>query len=608
LRKNRDKKTAKQARDWFKFRVVSLLVFLLVWMSGLCVRLAELTLFSDSRVESYSARQAKGKVKIDLPRGVIYDRNYNELAVSVMRHSVYVNPRKVKNVDLMADRLSAILEKDKKTNRKKLRRRLYKMIKRKANKRFVWVKRKVSPAVYARLKAEKLIGVGFVKEAKRYYPKRDIAARIIGYSGMDDQGLYGLEIKYDDLIKPASSRFTVLKDALGRPVSMPSAVSIAEKALPHDLVLTIDERIEYVVESALERKVLQSGAKGGVAIVIDPTSGEILAMAEQPRYNPNSIRRYRHRSKVSRSVSTPVEPGSTFKLFVVAGALEENLLTPLSKIDCENGKYRIADHVFKEANRGHYKLLTASEVIEKSSNIGAIKMAQALGPDLYSSYLKKFGFGRKTGIDLPGESSGLLLDVKDWSKTSLPSISFGQGIGVTPIQLVQGLSVFADNGIMHRPHLVRGIARGDKFEKISGGGEGVRIISAETAKMVTRMMVDVVEKGTGKAARIDGFVVAGKSGTAQKIDPATRRYSPDKFLSSFAGFFPAYNPRLAILVMIDEPKGVAWGGAVAGPVFADIGKRVARILRIPSTNTPVYQIAWNRVINADGKKTTSKHE
>ncbi len=567
-----------------------------MWFAGTFVRLAQLMFFSDIRVEEFSDRQQTGSVKIHLPRGSVYDRNMNELAVSIKMDSVYLNPRKITNQEEVSKTLSRMLEPKNRIKRRALHNKLARSLKKYSGKSFVWARRKVPQEICDKIREKNIRGVGFVKESKRFYPKREIAAKIIGFCGIDNQGLYGLEYKYDKIMRPQSSQFTVLKDALGRPISMPDALSIFEESAPFDIVLTIDERIQYIAEKALERQVKKVGAKSGVAIVMDPATGDILAMAEQPRYNPNNFAKYGSEWWKPKAVADAVEPGSTFKLFVVAAALETKAVRPTERIDCENGRYRVAGRNFREAHYGKYEILTVSEIISKSSNIGAIKLGERLGAERLLASLRLFGFGSKTGIDLPGESAGLLRPVSEWSRWSLPSISFGQEVAVTPIQLISGVSAIANGGYLIRPKLVKALLRNGKEMKVIKTEIRHRVISERTAKAVIDMMVGVVRDGTGKRASIPGFTVAGKTGTAQKIDPVTKTYSGDKYLSSFVGFFPANKPRLAILVMVDEPEGMAWGGVVAAPVFSEIAVRSARILRIPSADMDVYEIDWKKMM------------
>ncbi|VAX17151.1 Cell division protein FtsI [Peptidoglycan synthetase] [hydrothermal vent metagenome] len=590
-----------EGERWIRFRVSMIAIALFAGFIVMGVRLAQLIFYTDTRVAEFAERQSVGSVKIHLPRGLIYDRNLNELAVSIEMNSIFVNPRKITQTNKLARSLARVLEPGSGARRLKLQRKLVRSINKRKNKSFVWVSRKVSQDVYMKIKNQGLPGVGFVKETKRFYPKRDIAAKIIGFCGIDNQGLYGLEYYYDEVIRPVNSRMTVLKDALGRPITMPGALDIPGRPAPYDLGLTIDERVQYITEKALERQVKRYDAKGGIAIVMDPMSGEILAIAEQPKYNPNNYAKYTAGWWKPKAVSNAVEPGSTFKLFVVATAIEKGLVHPDEKIDCEGGHYKYAGRYFKEANNGGYNNLTVNEIIAKSSNIGAIKIAEKIGPEKLYKNLRLFGFGSKTDIDLPGESAGLLRSVRKWSKWSLPSISFGQELSVTPIQLVAGVSVFANGGYLLRPRVVKAFLRDGVVAERFGTKVVRKVISRSTAKAVTNMMVKTVEEGTGKRASVPGFNVAGKTGTAQKADQKTKSYSTTKNLSSFIGFFPAENPRLSILVMIDEPKGVAWGGVVAAPVFKEIAMRAARILRIPSMNTEVYEIDWTKMIDREAK-------
>lgn len=564
---------------------------------GIAGRLTQLMALGDERVEEYSEKLHFGSLDVSLPRGAIYDRKLNEMAVSVDVDSIYINPRLVDNQAATIRAIVKELEPVDINSRNGLYKRIVADIKKGRGRSFIWVRRKVDEDTAKRVKTLGLRGVGMAKESKRYYPNREIASKIIGYCGMDNQGLYGIEYAYNRIMRPVNSRFTVLKDAFGRPVSMPDDMSVNAKSGPVDLELTIDERIQYITESALEKQTVKTNAKSGVALVMDPYTGEILAMAEYPRFNPNTGFKRSSGAVKPRAVEDALEPGSTFKLFVAAAALEEKLINPGDTLDCENGQYKTGGHEFKEAHRNRYGKLSVAEVIAKSSNIGAIKIGEKLGQKKLYSYLTGFGFGRKTGIDLPGESSGLLRPVQDWSATSLPSISFGQEVSVTPMQLGAGVSAIANGGYLVRPHFVKAYLRnGETLKTVEPETMG-RPISRVTAELLKEMMKGVtMEGGTGMKAAIPGFVVAGKTGTAQKLDHNTKTYSLDRHLASFVGFFPADAPRLVIVVMIDEPRGVEWGGAVAGPVFSEIGMKAARVLRIPSSSTDVYEINWGKLM------------
>ena len=588
--------TSKERR-WFRVRVWVVLIFLGVWLVALAGRLTQLMALGDERVEEYAENLHFGSLDVSLPRGAIYDRALNEMAVSVDVNSIYINPRVIGSTAITAKAVAKELEPVDMNARDMAYKRIVTDIKKGRGKSFIWVRRKVDEETASRVQRLGLRGVGLRKESKRYYPKRDSASKIIGYCGMDNQGLYGIEQAYNKVMRPVSSRFTVLKDALGRPVSMPDDLGVAGKSGPVDLELTIDDRIQYITEKALEKQAVKTNAKSGVALVMDPHTGEILAMAEYPQFNPNHRFKFSALAVRPRAVEDAVEPGSTFKLFVAAAALEEKLILPGDILDCENGQYKVGGHEFKEAHKNKYGMLTVAEIIAKSSNIGAIKIGEKLGQKKLYSYLTAFGFGRKTGIDLPGESSGLLTSVPGWSATSLPSISFGQEVSVTPMQLGAAVSSIANGGFLIRPHFVKAYMRnGETLKTVEPETMG-RPISRVSADLLKEMMKGVTtEGGTGMKAAIPGFVVAGKTGTAQKMDPVTKTYSLDRHLASFVGFFPADAPRLVIVVMIDEPRGVEWGGAVAGPVFSEIGVKAARVLRVPSSLTDVYEINWGKLM------------
>jgi len=555
-------------------------------------RLAQLMIFSEGKVAEYAQRQKFASHELHHPRGVIYDRNMNELALSLRMKSIYINPQKAGIPKSAAWALaSGMTTSAGKT--KQLAKKLNAKLEKNRDKYFMWVQRKSEPQVYAQVKKAGIPGVGFVDEYKRFYPKMDIASKIIGFSGMDNQGLSGLEYYYDRQIQGVHSKSRVRKDALGRAVDTLQNLEASETYAPFDLILTIDERIQYVAERALERKVKASGAKGGVAIVMDPHDGEILAIAEQPRFNPNHFSNYNPNHFKSHAISMPVEPGSTFKVFVAASAIEVGELRPRQLINCENGHYATGGKTFKEAHNRKFGLIPLSEVIAKSSNIGAIKIGEKMGRERLYQYLSRFGFGVRTGVDLPGESPGTLRETSRWSQVSLPSISFGQEVAATPIQMAVGFSVFANGGILVKPRILKALMQDGKVLKAYGKEQGKRVLSKSTVDTMVDMMTQVVDHGTGKQASVAGFKVAGKTGTAQVFDNKSGAYSQEHYLSSFIGFFPAQDPALVILVMIDSPDGVVWGGAVAGPVFSEIASRSARILRMPGVGTEVYEADWS---------------
>ena len=567
------------------------LVFAVMFLM-VAFRLGKLMLQSEGKVAEYAQRQKFSSMELHSPRGIIYDRNMGELAISLRMKSIYLNPQKVEDPKSAAKTIAENLAPGNRKAVDQLAKKIEKRIIRYKSRYFMWVERKAGPEIYERVKEANIRGIGFVDEYKRFYPKRDMMSKIIGFCGMDNQGLSGLEYYYDRQMHSVNAKSRVKKDAFGRPVETPDIMDMPGAMSPYDLALTIDEKIQYITEKALAERVKSSGAQGGVAIVMDPNAGDILAVAEQPRFNPNNFKKYTAASYKSHAISNPVEPGSTFKVFVTAAALEEKTIKPDSLIYCENGAYKTGGKVFKEAHLRRFGRLPVSQVIAKSSNIGAIKIGETLGQKKLDKYLREFGFGERTGVDMPAESQGTLRDISNWSQVSLPSISFGQEVSVTPIQLISAFSVFANGGYVVKPRIIKALMRDGKIIKSFSGRHGKKVLSTDTVKTMARMMTQVVSEGTGTQASVDGFAVAGKTGTAQIFDNKTGAYFEDKHISSFIGFFPAEKPALAILVMIHSPKGVAWGGAVAGPVFAQIASRSADILKIPSEHTEIYKIDW----------------
>jgi len=585
------------ARVLSRARIKTVGFVFLVLFALVAVRLAKLMVFSDEKVAEYAQRQKYSSHELHHPRGVIYDRNMKELAISLRMKSIYINPKRAGNLSKTAWAMASELTTGPKRT-KRLARKINASLSKNKNKYFVWIQRKAEPEVYASVKKANIDGVGFVDEYKRFYPKKDIAAKVIGFSGMDNLGLSGLEYYYDSQIHGVMAKSMVRKDALGRPVGSPEKMNLPVGNAPYDLVLTLDERIQFIAERALESKVLETGAKGGVVIVMDPKTGDILAIAEQPRFNPNNFSEYNTEQFKSHAISIPVEPGSTFKVFVTAAALEAKVLLAGELVDCENGRYTTGGKTFKEAHDRRFGMMPVSSVIAKSSNIGAIKIGEKLGPDRLYQYLRNFGFGLRTGVDLPAESPGTLREVSQWSQVSLPSISFGQEVAATPIQMAAGFSVFANGGYLVKPRVLKALTQEGEVVEDFTPVKGRRVLSQSTVKTMVGMMTDVVEQGTGKQAGASGFAVAGKTGTAQVFNNKSGAYSQEQYLSSFIGFFPAQDPALVVLVMINSPAGVAWGGAVAGPVFSEIVTRTARVLRMPGEGTDIYEADWAAMTTA----------
>lgn len=555
-----------------------IVVFLLMFLAfaAVALQLVHLQVWKRAELAARAERQQQRLVKLDPRRGTIYDRTGNELAVSLDVDSVYGVPSSVDNPKDLSRRLSRILQKDPRA----LERRLA------SDRNFVWISRKVDPAKADKVKELGSKEVGLVLETRRFYPKKTLAGSVIGFTGMDNEGLEGVERAYDTALSGVSGWVLAEKDASGRTV-FPGGPGFQYK-LPKpgkDVVLTIDEVIQHIAEKELDGALARSRARGGVCIVMNPWTGEVLALAVRaserggPAFNPNMPQRYRPGEWRNRAVTDAFEPGSIFKPILAAAALEEKVVHPLERFDCSAGSIRVADRVIKDAER--HGVLTFTDVIAQSSNVGTIKVAERLGKQKFYKYITAFGFGRKTGIDFPGEIAGLLKDYRLWSGVSIASISIGQEIGVTPIQMAAAYCALANGGTLMKPYIVSEIVDRE-------GGEGVkftpqalgRVASEETCKKVTKMLERVVEEGTGQKAGPAGYLAAGKTGTAQKVDAATGMYSKRAYTSSFVGFVPADSPKLVILVMVDSPEGVIWGGSVAAPVFKAVAEESLAYLQV----------------------------
>ena len=457
----------------------------------------------------------------------------------------------------------------------------------KSNRHFVWIKRKSEMNAVEKLKQLDLAGVGFIAEAKRYYPKRKLAASTLGFVGLDNQGLAGVEHFHHAVLKGNPQRSVLEKDARGRFLWTTAYAQEINKG-KRDVVLTLDEVIQFIAERELKQQVREYQAKSGLAIVMDPYTGAIYALASAPEFNPNNYAAYPKHFWRNDAVASAYEPGSIFKPIVAAATLEEGLAGPNDIFFCENGSFKVGKSRIGEASDHQFGWLTLRNIIAKSSNIGAIKIAQELGKTRFYDYMQKFGFGGKLGVDLPGEASGSLQSLPQWSGLSLASMSFGHEIAVTPIQMVSAVAAIANGGVLIRPRMTQAILKNGTVEKTFEPEVIQTVLSEETSRQMINILKSVVKTGTGAKAAIPGFEVAGKTGTAQKIDPATQSYSKTKYLASFIGFVPADAPRLVILVMIDEPQKSYWGGEVAAPVFQKIARKTLRYLHIPSSLDRVF--------------------
>lgn len=560
-----------------KYRVYFVLALFFIFFSAVFLRAFQLQILEAPKLKKMAAKQHRKTVNVQSKRGDIYDRNLKELAVSIEVDSVYAQPGKVESPAKAARSLAPVLSMDAREIEKKLS----------SGQNFVWIKRQVDLKEEERGAVTSIEGVGITKESRRYYPNRQLASNIIGFTGLDAIGLEGIERYYDSMLKGAASKITGDKDATGRMLLFEDP----NKKVPVEgmvVELTIDKTIQYIAEKVLKKAVEDSDARGGVALVMDPNTGEVLAMASQPTFDPNDIGRFDSRQWRNRSVTDVFEPGSTFKLFLVAAALEEDLIKTKDIIYCENGSYRVADRTFHDHEPHGW--LTVPQIIKYSSNIGSAKIGEKLGKVQLYRYLKAFGFGSKTGIDLPGEASGALRHYSKWSGVTIDTVSFGQGISVTALQLTSALSSVANGGFLMKPYVVRSIKDPNGAVVRESHPEILRrVISEDTARKMTEMLIGVTEQGgTGVKAAMPDFEVAGKTGTAQKPDFKNGGYMKDAFVASFFGFVPARSPRLAIVVAVDEPRiRDYWGGSIAAPAFRDIAQQSLSYLGVfPENKAP----------------------
>ncbi|MBI1921219.1 MAG: transpeptidase family protein [Geobacter sp.] len=553
---------------WAKRRIYTVGAFFAVFFTVVSARAFYLQIVKHEDWVKLAERQHQKTVALTPARGAIYDAHGEPLAVSIEMDSCYAEPRNIEEMEDTVASLAPLLG----INRDELVRKLS------ASRNFVWLQRRMSPEQAKKIKGLKMDGIGFVKETKRFYPNSETAAHVVGFTGMDPEGLEGIELKYDDLIVGNTGYLVTERDALGRSVGQ---AIVKQSSQGGDITLTLDKNIQYIAEKELGKAVLASGAKGGMALVMEPRTGKVLALANYPNFNPNSYSQYSPWVLRNRLVADSFEPGSTFKTFLVAAALEEKIVSPGDSFNCENGSYSIGGRVIHDTHK--YSRLSVADILKYSSNIGAAKIGMRLGRDKLYGYLKNFGFAERSGIDLPGEAIGYLRDKSQWFGVDLSTISFGQGVSVSAVQLTAAMSAIANGGVLMKPYLV---------EKVTDSNGAVirrfephqvrRVISPETATSVGRMMEGVTtEGGTGMNASVDGYRVAGKTGTAQKVDPVTKGYSVDKRTASFLGFLPVDDPRLTIMVIIDEPKTSPYGGVVAAPAFSAIAQQSLCYLHVP---------------------------
>ncbi|MFH1360076.1 MAG: penicillin-binding transpeptidase domain-containing protein [Candidatus Omnitrophota bacterium] len=538
-----------------RFSLIFLTFFVLLLV--FTVKLLFIQIFSSSFLANIAKKQHDHLIELEPKRGGIYDRHRRPLALNVTAYSLYAKPRMMtlQDKEKAIDELSRLLHLKESYLNDRLDR----------NKYFIWLARKLSPDDMQKIKDLQLHGLDFLKESKRFYPNQSLGMHVLGFVGMDHHGLEALELLFDRQLKGESGWSQIIRDAKHR------ELLIEKKFIPakdgFDLVLTIDETIQYIAERALEKAFKKHNAKGASIILMNPKTGEILAMANQPSFDGNKAYESPSDAHRNRALVDMYEPGSVFKIVTAAAALEEKIFNEKDKIFCENGEYRVANHILHDYHP--YGTLTFSEVFEQSSNIGVTKIAQKLGPAIVYKYASLFRFGQLTGINLPGEIGGILKKPSQWSKTTIGAFPIGQEVTVTALQLVCAIATIANDGIYMKPFVVKYIQdqKGEIIDEYQPKAQA-QVISQETAVRLKNILTKVVEQGTGRMARIKNVSVAGKTGTAQKV--VDGRYSQNKFYASFIGFAPVDDPQIAAVVVFDEPHPNHFGGTVAAPVFKEV--------------------------------------
>lgn len=590
---------------WVRLRIGFLGLLLGV---GLCIvlgRAFQLQVMEQERLSGMARDQYLRTAELAPHRGEILDRRGTRLAASVEVESIYVDPWLLGSTD--GERRAAVAAVAKAAGLSP--RQTQKLLERAMapGNRFAWVKRKASPAVVARVQALGLgKGVATVRESRRFYPQKRLASQVLGFVGSDGRGLEGIERALDAELRGQSVELPALRDARGRRL-FPEVAAPVEDRTGRTVRLTLDAGIQLVAERALERAMEESRARSGSVVVVDPQTGEILALAQAPDFNPNVVPgRSQQEAVRNRAVTDAFEPGSTMKAFLVAGALEQGKIRPDQTFDCEKGRWRIGRHVVHDTRP--WDRLDAAGVLRVSSNICSGKIAQVLGGEALAAVYRDFGFGRRTGIELPGESAGLVGQIR--SEIGLVTASFGQGpIMATPLQVAMAFAAIANGGELLEPWIVRSVVEPDGTVVRRGERKPIRrVVSERTARLVTRWLEEAVsEEGTGRKAWIDGYPVAGKTGTAQKVDPERGGYGKGR-IASFAGFVPADDPRLVIVVTIDEPQqGSVYGGQVAAPVFKEVAEGALKLLGVPPTR-PLLASAEVREKPATGRKAAPVEE
>lgn len=555
-------------------RFILFFLFCLSLFAYFGVKLILIQVFRSSFLTNLAEKQQTHVIRINPERGTIYDRKMRPLALDVAAYSLYADPRMMKPADVAKaiDNLPTLAGLDRKFLRDRLSR----------DKNFVWLARKLPLEAEENIKKLKIKGIGFIKESKRRYPGQSLAAHIIGFAGIDDNGLEGLELKCNNLLAGRQGVAQMLRDA--RQQDLLIEQNLVDPQDGFDLVLTIDENIQYFAERALDKAFIKHRPLSASLIILNPKTGEILALANRPTYNLNEFARSNENSRKDRVVCDMYEPGSVFKIVTGSAALEKGVFKETDKIFCENGEYRVANHILHDHQK--HGTLTFQEVLEQSSNIGVTKIAQKLGGQHVYDYAIKFGFAKKTDVDLPGEVSGSLKSPRFWSATSIGAVPIGHEVGVTTIQLACAIAAIANDGILMKPFILKEV-RDKKGELIEAFAPKVvrQAIEPKTAERMKIIMMGVVERGTGKMGKMKEFTAGGKTGTAQKI--VGGQYSHGDFNATFIGFAPVEDPKIAMAIVFDDPSGTHFGGTVCAPVFKEVAENVLKYLAATESVQPV---------------------
>ncbi len=565
----RPPRTVPSAERQLRLRLTLLALGVGLWTLAIAGRLFHLQVAERDDFQRLAARQSERTLTIDPRRGAILDRAGRPLAVSVEAESIYAVPQDVSDPEGTAAALARVLLLEPREKRE-----LVALLRR--NRAFAWVRRKVDPATARAVRDLQLDGIGFLAESRRYYPKRELAAPLLGYVGLDNTGMGGLEYAFDGELRGRAAKVVVRTDARRRPVGQADRPSTEGRSLR----LTIDETLQHLAERELRRSLAETHSVAGLAVMLEPHTGEVLALASEPGFNPNSFADYPGARRVNRAVADAYEPGSIFKIVTAAAGLQEKVVSPDEVIDCGNGALQVAGVTIND--HAVYSQLSFRDVIAKSSDVGVARVAQRLGRQQFERYLRDFGFGQPTGIELPGEARGLLRPVARWSELSLPTLAFGQEVAVTGIQMASAAAVVANGGYLMKPHVVAAVEERDGRVVRRSRPEAVRrVLEVGTTDTLIELMEGVVKTGTGRRAALSGYTVAGKTGTAQKALPRGG-YSMEDHVASFVGIVPSRRPAFVLLVSLDTPRGqFNQGGDVAAPLFARIAEPALRHLGVP---------------------------